>query len=186
MNHCLSANSSSLQLELWTILKHYFHDISFISVKSLRNMYAGLWEILRAQKVYSLIPWSFVMFLHLLLSGALAVNDNKIHNLCLYSFCEYRSFLHFCCLRNLCQLFLYVIECIDSLLVFRQMGIYSAQSWYFSYIWVKSVGDRPEIWMTACSRLCSAILSCAKAQQNTWVYVYVLYGAGRDVGSCLG
>lgn len=131
-----------MQLDLWTILKHFFQDIFLSSLKLLRNMYAGLWEILRAVKICSLIPRSLVVYLHVLLSGTLAVNDHEVQNLCLYSFCEYGSCLHFCCLDNLCQPFLYVIECVDSLLVFCQMGVYNQPRYDIFHISVWRVSEK--------------------------------------------
>lgn len=57
----------------------FFQDIFPISLKLLRNMYVGLWEILRTQKICILLLKS------VLVSGTVAVNDNKIQNICVYS-----------------------------------------------------------------------------------------------------
>lgn len=66
----------------WSKTEPFFQDIFPISLKLLRNMYAALWEILRTQKICVLLLRSVLTSLA---SGTVAVSDNKIPNICVYS-----------------------------------------------------------------------------------------------------
>lgn len=62
--------------------EEFFQDIFPISLKLLRNVCAALWEILRTQQICILLLRSVFTSL---VSGAIAVNDNKIQNIFVYS-----------------------------------------------------------------------------------------------------
>lgn len=62
--------------------EEFFQDAFPISLKLLGNMCAALWEILRTQQICILLLRSV---LPSLVSGTIAVNDNKIQNISVYS-----------------------------------------------------------------------------------------------------
>lgn len=62
--------------------EEFFQDVFPISLRLFRNVYAALWEILRTQQICILL---LSPELTSLVSGTIAVNDNKIQNIFVYS-----------------------------------------------------------------------------------------------------